>query len=47
MKPDAPGRYALLARAKDRSGAVQPEERDWNYGTYVIAHLLPIEVNVG
>jgi DMSO/TMAO reductase YedYZ molybdopterin-dependent catalytic subunit len=47
MTPDSPGRYILLARAKDSNGAVQPDEHDWNYGTYVIAHLLPIEVDVG
>jgi hypothetical protein len=24
----------------------QPDEHDWNYGSYVISHLLPIEVMV-
>jgi hypothetical protein len=36
----------LLARAKDANGTVQPDEHDWNYGSYVITHLLPIEVLV-
>jgi hypothetical protein len=36
----------LLARAKDVNGTVQPDEHDWNYGSYVISHLLPIEVMV-
>jgi DMSO/TMAO reductase YedYZ molybdopterin-dependent catalytic subunit len=45
--PKQPGRYTLLARAKDGNGIVQPDEHDWNYGSYVIAHLLPIEVMVG
>ena len=44
--PKEPGRYTLLARAKDADGAAQPDEHDWNYGTYVISHLLPIEVIV-
>jgi DMSO/TMAO reductase YedYZ molybdopterin-dependent catalytic subunit len=47
VTPELPGRYTLLARAKDGNGAVQSDEHDWNYGSYVIAHLLPIEVNVG
>jgi hypothetical protein len=33
-----------MARAKDSSGALQPEEHDQNYGVYVINHSLPIEV---
>jgi len=36
----------LLARAKDANGFVQPDEHDWNYGSYVISHLLPIDINV-
>ena len=45
--PNKPGRYALLARAKDASGNVQPEQHDPNFGSYVINHPLPIEVFVG
>ncbi len=44
--PGRPGRYTLLARAKDANGFVQPDEHDWNYGSYVISHLLPIDINV-
>ena len=44
--PEQPGRYTLLARAKDSNGTIQPDEHDWNYGSYVISHLLPIEVMV-
>ena len=47
LTPRQPGRLTLLARAKDASGAVQPESHDWNYGTYVINHRLPIEIAVG
>jgi DMSO/TMAO reductase YedYZ molybdopterin-dependent catalytic subunit len=47
LTPKKPGRYMLLARAKDASGSVQPDKHDPNYGTYVINHPLPIEVFVG
>jgi DMSO/TMAO reductase YedYZ molybdopterin-dependent catalytic subunit len=46
LTPKQPGQYTLLARAKDGNGTVQPDEHDWNYGSYVITHLLPIEVLV-
>jgi hypothetical protein len=46
LTPKQPGQYTLLARAKDANGTVQPDEHDWNYGSYVITHLLPIEVFV-
>ena len=36
----------MLARAQDAGGKLQPDEHDRNYGTYVINHLLPIEVFV-
>jgi DMSO/TMAO reductase YedYZ molybdopterin-dependent catalytic subunit len=44
LTPKEPGQYTLMARAKDSSGALQPEEHDQNYGVYVINHSLPIEV---
>jgi DMSO/TMAO reductase YedYZ molybdopterin-dependent catalytic subunit len=44
--PEEPGRYTLLARAKDARGRRQPDQHDPNYGTYVINHPLPIEVFV-
>src|SRR6267154_1425402 len=46
LTPKEPGQYTLRARAKDANGTVQPDEHDWNYGSYVITHLLPIEVIV-
>jgi DMSO/TMAO reductase YedYZ molybdopterin-dependent catalytic subunit len=46
LTPKKPGRYTLLSRAKDANGTVQPDKHDWNYGSYVITHLLPIEVLV-
>jgi DMSO/TMAO reductase YedYZ molybdopterin-dependent catalytic subunit len=44
LTPKKPGQYTLLARAKDASGTVQAAEHDRNYGSYVISHVLPIEV---
>jgi DMSO/TMAO reductase YedYZ molybdopterin-dependent catalytic subunit len=44
LTPKEPGHYTLLARAKDANGTVQSNEHDLNYGTYVISHVLPIEV---
>jgi DMSO/TMAO reductase YedYZ molybdopterin-dependent catalytic subunit len=46
VTPRKPGTYTLLARAKDGRGNVQWAEHDWNYGSYVINHSLPIEVIV-
>jgi hypothetical protein len=46
-RPKKPGQYALLSRAMDANGNVQPEKPDQNYASYVINHLLPIEVIVG
>jgi DMSO/TMAO reductase YedYZ molybdopterin-dependent catalytic subunit len=43
--PEA-GKHMLLARATDSHGRVQPLERDADYGTYMINHSLPIEVEV-
>ena len=44
LTPKKPGRYTLMARAKDATGRVQPEKHSQNYGSYVIDHPLPIEV---
>ncbi len=44
--PAKPGRYTLLARAKDANGNVQPDKHDPNNGSYVINHPLPVEVFV-
>jgi DMSO/TMAO reductase YedYZ molybdopterin-dependent catalytic subunit len=46
LTPGKPGRYTLLARARDANGSTQPDKHDPNYGTYVINHPLPIEVFV-
>lgn len=46
LTPKQPGKYKLLARAKDARGGVQPDHHDPNLGTYVINHALPIEVFV-
>src|ERR1700757_1086057 len=44
--PGAPGRQTLIARATDSLGRTQPVLRDPDRGTYMINHLLPIEVEV-
>jgi DMSO/TMAO reductase YedYZ molybdopterin-dependent catalytic subunit len=44
--PTAPGKKALIARATDSLGRTQPAHRDPDRGTYIINHLLPIEVTV-
>ncbi len=44
--PAAAGKVTLIARATDSRGRTQPIEHDPDHGTYVINHLLPIEVEV-
>jgi DMSO/TMAO reductase YedYZ molybdopterin-dependent catalytic subunit len=44
--PEQPGRYQLIARAKDSNGRQQPEQHDPNFGSYVIHHSFAIEVFV-
>jgi DMSO/TMAO reductase YedYZ molybdopterin-dependent catalytic subunit len=44
--PIAPGKQTLVARATDSLGQTQPAHRDPDRGTYMINHLLPIEVEV-
>ena len=44
--PSAPGKQTLVARATDSLGQTQPAHRDSDRGTYMINHLLPIEVEV-
>jgi DMSO/TMAO reductase YedYZ molybdopterin-dependent catalytic subunit len=46
LTPKQPGKYTLLARAKDANGGVQPNEHNHHYGSYIIDHPLPIEVFV-
>jgi len=44
--PTAPGKRVLIARATDSRGRTQPVQRDRDRGTYMINHLLPVEVEV-
>jgi len=44
--PSQPGKQTLIARATDSRGRTQPASRDPDRGTYMINHLLPIEVEV-
>ena len=44
--PPQPGKQTLIARATDSLGRTQPVMRDPDRGTYMINHLLPIEVEV-
>jgi DMSO/TMAO reductase YedYZ molybdopterin-dependent catalytic subunit len=46
MTPGQPGKSTLIARAIDSAGRTQPTERVSGYGTYMINHWLPIEVEV-
>jgi DMSO/TMAO reductase YedYZ molybdopterin-dependent catalytic subunit len=46
LTPRVPGRYSLLSRATGASGSIQPESRDPSYGTYVINHVMPVDVVV-
>lgn len=40
------GKYTIMARATDSNGQTQPTDRDRDYGTYMINHVLPIAVEV-
>jgi DMSO/TMAO reductase YedYZ molybdopterin-dependent catalytic subunit len=44
--PAAAGKQTLISRATDSRGRTQPAEHDPDRGTYMINHLLPIEVEV-
>jgi DMSO/TMAO reductase YedYZ molybdopterin-dependent catalytic subunit len=44
--PSQPGKQILIARATDSLDRTQPVLRDPDRGTYMINHLLPIEVQV-
>ncbi len=44
--PPKSGKQMLIARATDSKGRTQPTEHDWDRGTYMINHLLPIEIDV-
>ncbi len=44
--PAAAGKQILMARATDSRGRTQSSDRDADRGSYIINHLLPIEVEV-
>jgi DMSO/TMAO reductase YedYZ molybdopterin-dependent catalytic subunit len=44
--PAKSGKATLFARAMDSKGGTQPAERDTDRGTYMINHLLPINVTI-
>jgi DMSO/TMAO reductase YedYZ molybdopterin-dependent catalytic subunit len=44
--PADAGRHTIVARATDSRGASQPADRSGDRGTYMINHLLPVEVEV-
>ena len=44
--PAQPGNCTLMARATDANGRTQPTQRIADYGTYMVNHVLPIEVQV-
>jgi hypothetical protein len=44
--PSKPGKQTLVVRATDSRGRTQPVERDPDRGTYMINHLLPVEVEI-
>jgi DMSO/TMAO reductase YedYZ molybdopterin-dependent catalytic subunit len=44
--PTEPGKRVLMARATDSNGQTQGASRDPDRGTYMINHLLPIDVEV-
>src|SRR2546421_8678019 len=44
--PASAGRHVIVARATDSRGTSQPVERSADRGTYMINHLLPVEVDV-
>ncbi len=45
-KPDRPGRYVVLARATDSTGATQPELPVWNAGGYLYNAIDRVKVEV-
>jgi DMSO/TMAO reductase YedYZ molybdopterin-dependent catalytic subunit len=45
--PATPGRETIIARATDSRGNTQPAARGGDRGTYMINHLLPVEVEIG
>jgi DMSO/TMAO reductase YedYZ molybdopterin-dependent catalytic subunit len=44
--PAKPGKATLMVRATDSEGRTQPTERDEDRRSYIVNHILPIEVDV-
>jgi len=44
--PGEAGRYTVMSRATDKKGRAQPMERNADLGTYMISHVVPIDVMV-
>jgi DMSO/TMAO reductase YedYZ molybdopterin-dependent catalytic subunit len=44
--PANAGRHTIVARATDSRGTIQPVDQSADRGTYMINHLLPVEVEV-
>ncbi|SFJ43579.1 sulfite oxidase [Planctomicrobium piriforme] len=44
--PARPGRYQLKARARDKTGEVQPSSRDQSRLGYMINHTVPLEIEL-
>jgi DMSO/TMAO reductase YedYZ molybdopterin-dependent catalytic subunit len=44
--PARTGRVTVMARATDSRGGTQPPERGGDRGTYMINHLLPVEIEI-
>jgi DMSO/TMAO reductase YedYZ molybdopterin-dependent catalytic subunit len=44
--PTQPGKATLMARATDSEGRIQPTERDQDRRSYIVNHILPVEVDV-
>jgi DMSO/TMAO reductase YedYZ molybdopterin-dependent catalytic subunit len=44
--PANAGRHVIIARASDSRGTTQPTDRSADRGTYMINHLLPVEVDI-
>jgi DMSO/TMAO reductase YedYZ molybdopterin-dependent catalytic subunit len=44
--PEKPGRHTLMARATDSRGNTQPMQRDPDRRTYMISHVVPVEIEV-
>jgi DMSO/TMAO reductase YedYZ molybdopterin-dependent catalytic subunit len=44
--PLSSGRHVIVARATDSRGTTQPADRSGDRGTYMINHLLPVEVEI-